>query len=296
MACFLFTTILCALVYSAAFLKFSLGADTLSANQTIADGQTLISQNQNFVLGFFSPAHPETGSWGYGAKNTTDVIVWFPNRNNHVRDSQGVLFEVARIGTLVISRAGSIVWSSNSSGVASNPILQLLDTGNLLLVDKTSEAHSSQISSIRQSFNYPSDTRLPGMRMVYNPDTGLDKHLTSWKSYDDPSPGDFIYSIENQASPKMAWLLWKGKKALELMDECLNDSFVEFQAKRCIQMGLLCVQKQTEDRPVMSSVLFMLGCDGAVLSEPQEPGFFSWKEVPLMLKVLRQDKTPSERQ
>ncbi|KAK6142591.1 hypothetical protein DH2020_022939 [Rehmannia glutinosa] len=71
-----------------------------------------------------------------------------------------------------------------------------------------------------------------------------------------------------------AWLLWKDNKALELMDECLNDSYIESQVKRCIQVGLLCIQKLAEDRPVMSSVLFMLGCEGAVLSEPKEPGFF----------------------
>ncbi|KAL2496100.1 G-type lectin S-receptor-like serine/threonine-protein kinase SD1-1 [Forsythia ovata] len=72
-----------------------------------------------------------------------------------------------------------------------------------------------------------------------------------------------------------AWLLWKEDKALELMDECLKDSFVERQVKRCIHVGLLCVQKYAEDRPVMSSVLFMLGSEeGAILPDPKEPGFF----------------------
>ncbi|GFP89942.1 receptor-like serine/threonine-protein kinase sd1-7 [Phtheirospermum japonicum] len=71
-----------------------------------------------------------------------------------------------------------------------------------------------------------------------------------------------------------AWLLWKEKRILELMDESLNDTFVESEVKRCIQVGLLCVQKFVEDRPVMSSVIFMLGNDGAILPEPNEPGFF----------------------
>ncbi|KAL0301121.1 UNVERIFIED_CONTAM: G-type lectin S-receptor-like serine/threonine-protein kinase SD1-1 [Sesamum radiatum] len=71
-----------------------------------------------------------------------------------------------------------------------------------------------------------------------------------------------------------AWLLWKENKTLEVMDECLNDTFVESEVKRCIQVGLLCVQKCAEDRPVMSSVLFMLGTEGAILPEPKEPGFF----------------------
>ncbi|KAL0311074.1 UNVERIFIED_CONTAM: G-type lectin S-receptor-like serine/threonine-protein kinase SD1-1 [Sesamum angustifolium] len=70
-----------------------------------------------------------------------------------------------------------------------------------------------------------------------------------------------------------AWLLWKEHKTLELMDECLNDTFVESEVKRCVQVGLLCVQKYAEDRPVMPSVLSMLGTEGAILPEPKEPGF-----------------------
>ncbi|KAL8509729.1 hypothetical protein ACS0TY_016802 [Phlomoides rotata] len=71
-----------------------------------------------------------------------------------------------------------------------------------------------------------------------------------------------------------AWLLWKENKTLELMDECLKDTFVETEVNRCIHVGLLCVQNFAEDRPVMSSVLFMLGNNEAILPEPREPGFF----------------------
>lgn len=39
-------------------------------------------------------------------------------------------------------------------------------------------------------------------------------------------------------------------------------------------MGLLCIQKLPEDRPAMSTVVFMLGNEGGVLPIPKEPGFF----------------------
>ncbi|XP_057790604.1 receptor-like serine/threonine-protein kinase SD1-7 [Salvia miltiorrhiza] len=70
------------------------------------------------------------------------------------------------------------------------------------------------------------------------------------------------------------WLLWKENRILELMDEYLNDTFAEYEVKRCMQVGLLCVQKFAEDRPNMSSVVSMLGNDGVILPEPKEPGFF----------------------
>ncbi|KAK6142573.1 hypothetical protein DH2020_022921 [Rehmannia glutinosa] len=216
MASFLFTTISCALIYSAEFFIFSVGTDTLSANQTIADGQTLISQNQNFELGFFSPGTSGNRFLGIWYKDTPDVIVWVANRNNPIKDSHEVFLKVAENGSLVIIRDETIIWSSNSNGVTSNPILQLLNTGNLVLVDKTSDF-------LWQSFDYPgraaehsgvstglqpsaSDTRLPGMRMVYNSNPGLEKHLTSWKSNENPSSGNFIYRIENQGLPEMVIL------------------------------------------------------------------------------------------
>lgn len=71
-----------------------------------------------------------------------------------------------------------------------------------------------------------------------------------------------------------AWLLWSEGRVLELMDNCLKDSCVASQLLRCIQVGLLCVQDFPEDRPVMSSVVFMLANEGAMLPQPKQPGFF----------------------
>ncbi|KAG6790515.1 hypothetical protein POTOM_006671 [Populus tomentosa] len=54
----------------------------------------------------------------------------------------------------------------------------------------------------------------------------------------------------------------------------ISDLCVESQVLRCIQVGVMCVQKLTEDRPAMSSVIFMLESEGAVLPQPKQPGFF----------------------
>ena len=71
-----------------------------------------------------------------------------------------------------------------------------------------------------------------------------------------------------------AWLLWNDSKASELMDPCLEDSSVEYQVLRCTHVGLLCVQKFSEDRPTMNSVVLMLANEGAKLPQPKQPGFF----------------------
>ncbi|KAL0328526.1 UNVERIFIED_CONTAM: G-type lectin S-receptor-like serine/threonine-protein kinase [Sesamum calycinum] len=101
------------------------------------------------------------------------------------------------------NRAGCVTWSTNSSGVASNPILQLLDTGNLVLVDSNSE---SAQGCIWQSFDYPTDTWLPGMKLADDIGAGVENYLIAWKNWDDPSPGDFIFRIERKGLPELVML------------------------------------------------------------------------------------------
>ncbi|GMP52755.1 hypothetical protein CsSME_00018457 [Camellia sinensis var. sinensis] len=69
-------------------------------------------------------------------------------------------------------------------------------------------------------------------------------------------------------------VLWNKDRALELMEACLKDSCVESQIQRYIQVDLLCVQKLPQDRPAISSVVFMLGNEEAILPQPKQPDFF----------------------
>ncbi|KAG2262234.1 hypothetical protein Bca52824_069313 [Brassica carinata] len=52
--------------------------------------------------------------------------------------------------------------------------------------------------TIWESFAHLSDTMLPLSSMMYNLSTGEKRVLTSWKSYNDPSPGDFVLQITPQ--------------------------------------------------------------------------------------------------
>lgn len=70
-----------------------------------------------------------------------------------------------------------------------------------------------------------------------------------------------------------AWKLWNEEKPLQLMDQLSEILFSENEVKRCIQVGLLCVQQRMEDRPTMSQAVFMLSNESASLPEPKEPGF-----------------------
>nr|GFB36436.1 G-type lectin S-receptor-like serine/threonine-protein kinase At4g27290 [Tanacetum cinerariifolium] len=62
-------------------------------------------------------------------------------------------------------------------------------------------------------------------------------------------------------------------RLLELVDEFLGVSCNASEMTQSILIGMSCVQQRAEDRPSMSSVLFMLGGEGGI-SPPKQPGFF----------------------
>ncbi|KAK3021399.1 hypothetical protein RJ639_046807 [Escallonia herrerae] len=198
-----------ALIFSSTFLNFSMAADTLAPNQSPTDGQTLVSLGQKFELGFFYPGSSKNRYLGIWYRTIPDTVLWIANRNEPLVDSQGNL-RISSNGTLVlISGNQSIIWSSKLSEVAAHPVAQLLDTGNLVIVD---QARKSSDQYIWQSFDYPCDTRFPGMRLEDNLGTAADRYLTSWKSADDPSPGDFSYRIENHGLPQLVIMMGSVKK------------------------------------------------------------------------------------
>ncbi|KAB5521598.1 hypothetical protein DKX38_025917 [Salix brachista] len=70
-----------------------------------------------------------------------------------------------------------------------------------------------------------------------------------------------------------AWRLWKDGKPLELIEPLPEESCNLSEVTRCINISLLCVQHHPDDRPSMSTVVWMLGGENT-LPQPKEPGFF----------------------
>ncbi|KAG8080932.1 hypothetical protein GUJ93_ZPchr0007g3232 [Zizania palustris] len=87
-----------------------------------------------------------------------------------------------------------MVLSSNSSAEATPTQAQLLNIGNLVLTDKDS-------NNLWQSFEYPTNALLPGIRVGKDLKTGDEWSLSSWCSTVDPSPDDFYYVMETSVSP-----------------------------------------------------------------------------------------------
>uniref|UniRef100_A0A7N0V0A1 Receptor-like serine/threonine-protein kinase n=1 Tax=Kalanchoe fedtschenkoi TaxID=63787 RepID=A0A7N0V0A1_KALFE len=181
-------------------------SDAISATQWLSVNQTLVSRSGEFELGFFKPG--DLSSWYVGIwyKNIPDrVVVWVANRDDPVKGPNGVL-QIDGNRVVIRDGARARVWASNSSTEPSlvNPVAQILDTGNFVL----KEAEDSGSSYAWQSFDHPTDTLLPEMRLGWDSKTGLDRYIRSWKSPDDPSSGDFTFKLNRFGFPEI--FLWRG--------------------------------------------------------------------------------------
>jgi hypothetical protein len=192
----------CSLVFLS---DFSNAADSITQSQSLRDDMTLVSKDGSFELGFFNPGSSKNRYLGIWFKNIPiKTVVWVANRLNPINDSSGVLM-VNNSGSLVLLSQNStiVVWSVNSTKQASNPIVQLLDSGNLVVRD---EKEQNPENYLWQSFDYPCDTLLPGMKLGWDLKTGLERRLSAWKSPEDPSPGELTFGIELNNYPEIVMM------------------------------------------------------------------------------------------
>ncbi|KAK3424067.1 hypothetical protein EUGRSUZ_F00842 [Eucalyptus grandis] len=183
-----------------------MAVDTIDASQLLSDGETIASRGRTFELGFFSPGSSRGRYLGIWYKNIPlRTVVWVANRSNPINDSSGVLM-INNTGDIVLlSHKSSVIWSTKTTGQTENPVLQLLDNGNLVLREDNNDGLDTYLW---QSFDYPTDTFLPEMKLGWDLKTGLNRQLSSWKSPDDPSPGDFTWGMANRNFPDV--VAWKG--------------------------------------------------------------------------------------
>ncbi|KAK9084980.1 hypothetical protein Sjap_025391 [Stephania japonica] len=235
------------IVYQIVFTTHLCNAtDTITHNTILRDGDTIISNGGTFALGFFSPGNSQKryiGIW-YN-KVSEQTVVWVANRANPIDISSSGALRVDNRANLVIFNGNQTnpVWSSNVSipitekTNSSSLFYRLLDSGNLVLVDE----NRGSPGFLWQSFDHPTHTMLPGMKIGVDLKLGLNWTLTSWKSPDDPSIGDYSTWVDRSGSPEfflrrgshLIWRTgvwnsqqgWSGIPTLE-SESVLNYSFV----------------------------------------------------------------------
>ncbi|KAL8486896.1 hypothetical protein ACS0TY_023548 [Phlomoides rotata] len=167
--------------------------DTLRIGGNITDEEALVSSGGIFEVAFFTPGSSGNRHLGVRYKTGFPVFVWIANRHVPLTNSLGVL-QFREPGILVLlNDTGGIVWSSTAPSVPLlNPVAQILDSGNLVVRDADNG-----------SFDYPTDTYLPGMKLGWNLVTRSESYLSSWTSNDDPAPGVYSLHLDPAGYPQI---------------------------------------------------------------------------------------------
>ncbi|XP_021735345.1 G-type lectin S-receptor-like serine/threonine-protein kinase At4g27290 isoform X2 [Chenopodium quinoa] len=186
------------------FISYSL--DLINSTHPLKDGDTLVSAGGNFELGFFTPDNSDRRYLGIWYKKIpVQTVVWVANREvplkTLVSSSAAMLRLTSRSVLELINGTGVVVWETNLTRTVKNPVAELLDSGNLVIKDMDGD-HKNGDGFLWQSFDFPCDIQLPGMKLGKDWVTGLDRYLTSWRSSDDPSLGSYTYRLDYHGYPQ----------------------------------------------------------------------------------------------
>ncbi|XP_058005446.1 G-type lectin S-receptor-like serine/threonine-protein kinase CES101 isoform X3 [Hevea brasiliensis] len=190
-------------------------ADTLLQGQQLKDYDHLISADGTFKLGFFSPGTSRSrylGIW-YNMVDENEVfiakkkVVWVANRDNPISDS--------------------------------GDILKIDESGNFVLKEFNLDGSTKQI--LWQSFDYPTDTLLPGMKLGFDERKMQVWSLTSWINDNIPAQGSFSLTIgmdrDNSSSQIVIWCkgsiywtsgMWQNGR-FELVSQLSNEGNPNFR-------------------------------------------------------------------
>lgn len=185
--CSCFVSILLLLCFLKKF-HLCFGADSVASNQSLCGNQTIVSSGGNFELGFFESGKSSKYYIGIWFKKVSDkTVVWVANRERPIMDKYSSELKLVDGNLVLLDETQTEVWSTDTKFKSSGVVAVLLDEGNLVL-------RNGSNTTSWQSWDYPSDTWLPGSKIGYDKRTNRKQILTSWKNSEDPTPG--LYTLE----------------------------------------------------------------------------------------------------
>ncbi|KAK9133700.1 hypothetical protein Scep_013228 [Stephania cephalantha] len=222
MSCIFCSALLMFFFTSKTLLCSVVANNTISSGQSLSGNQTIVSQNGNFELGFFTPGKSNKyymGIWYTEASAENRMVVWVANRDHPLNDLLSSELKLFDNGNLVLLNDLKMpIWSTNSTSKAFKSSTAVLgDDGNLVLRDGSSII-------LWQSFDHPTNTLLAGAKLGYDKRAKMAaQKLTSWRNSEDPAHG--IYSVQSEGPGGNFEVRWNGSAAYWSTDAWNTDSF-----------------------------------------------------------------------
>ncbi|KAL8230030.1 hypothetical protein R6Q57_014930 [Mikania cordata] len=188
-------------------LSTTIYSGTISPNFTAShflfienSGEFLRSVNRNYTAAIKNPKPSSSSFYLVVYHSASHTVVWTANRNTPVSSSGQ--FHLSATGISIHDDSEDSVWSTPdfSSTVAS---LQLLDSGNLILLDRFN-------TTLWQSFDFPTDTIVSGQRFL------IGKSLIAYSSPSEYSDGEYTFMLTSTNGI----LQWQGLTYYELSMDC----------------------------------------------------------------------------
>lgn len=179
--------------------------DKLTQAKPLFPEDVLVSEGGDFALGFFSPNSSDKklyiGIWYNKIPERT--VVWVANRDNPITAPSSAKLSISNHSELVLSDSrGHTLWTATkkkSGGAGAFAVL--LNSGNFVLRFQNG-------TDIWQSFDHPTDTILPTMRIVLRHKGKTARSCSAWKGPDDPSTGDIFFSLDPTSN--LQTFIWNG--------------------------------------------------------------------------------------
>ncbi|RDX60990.1 G-type lectin S-receptor-like serine/threonine-protein kinase, partial [Mucuna pruriens] len=164
--------------------------DSLKAGDTLHSTTELCSENRKYCMSFglIGPRDYDHTYLRIHAQGKIDWVVWVANANQPVhQDSAALLLDHSGVLKIESQYKEPIILYTSPQHVH-NAVAKLLDTGNFVL----QQLHPNGSKSVLwQSFDYPCDTLIPGMKLGVDRKSGHNWSLVSWFSQSIPAPGPF---------------------------------------------------------------------------------------------------------
>ncbi|CAL5025259.1 unnamed protein product [Urochloa decumbens] len=178
--------------------------DKLTQAKPLFPKDMLVSEGGDFALGFFSPTNSSKklyiGIWYHKLPKRT--VVWVANRDNPITTPLAKL-AISNHSELVLSDSrGHTLWkTTNNMSAGARAFAVLLNSGNFVL-------RLPNGTDIWQSFDHPTDSILPTMKLMLRYKAQSPTRYFAWKGPDDPSTGDISYSLDPTSN--LQRFIWNG--------------------------------------------------------------------------------------
>ncbi|KAM1212770.1 hypothetical protein ACFX14_004399 [Malus domestica] len=165
--------------------------DTLKPGDTLNSTSSLLSASGSFTLNFVELGSPDNSFLAILRVKSKANRAWIANRDTPFSSSSSPILTLDLNNVLKITRQDGdpVVLSAAPyiNDTRTSVAATLLDSGNFVLQEVNSVSGST-IRILWQSFDYPFDTFLPGMKLGVDHRNGLYWSLSSWGSTNNPMP------------------------------------------------------------------------------------------------------------